>query len=68
MKVKKEFQEERKAQIYDILNGYLASQSLEYLADITKRDSLKIELKQRLNKTIRGKKVKDVFFSKYVLQ
>jgi flagellar basal body-associated protein FliL len=66
--IKKEFEETRKAQIYDILNGYLATQSLEYLADITKRDSLKIELKQRLNKAIKGKKIKDVFFSKYIVQ
>jgi flagellar basal body-associated protein FliL len=53
--VKKEFEETRKAQVYDVLNGYLSSQSFEYLSDITKRDSLKIQLKLLLNKSIKGK-------------
>ena len=66
--VKKEFEDTRKAQIYDIVNGYLASHTLEYLADIDKRDTLKIEMKQLLNKNIKGRKVKDVFFSKYIVQ
>ena len=65
---KKEFEEARKAQINDILTGYLASQTYEYLSDITKRDTLKMEMKQLLNKSIKGKKIRDVFFSRYVVQ
>jgi flagellar basal body-associated protein FliL len=65
---KKEFEESRKAQIYDILNQFLASRSIDELADIDKRDSLKIELRKTLNKEIAGQKIKNVFFSKFVVQ
>lgn len=66
--VKKEFEENRKAQLNDILSQYLASKTVEELADIDRRDSLKIDLKKLLNKEIGGKKVKNVFFSKFVVQ
>ncbi len=66
--VKKEFEDSRKAQIYDILNQFLASRSIDELADIERRDSLKIDMKKILNKEISGKKVKNVFFSKFVVQ
>jgi flagellar basal body-associated protein FliL len=65
---KKEFEDKRKAQIYDILNQFLATKSIDELADIDKRDSLKIDLKKTLNKEIFGKKIKNVFFSKFVVQ
>jgi len=65
---KKEMEESRKAQINDILIQYLSSKSVDELADIDKRDSLKIDLKKTLNKEIAGKKIKDVFFSKFVVQ
>ena len=66
--VKKEFEESRKAQIYDILSQYLANRSVDQLADIEQRDSLKIDLKKTLNKEIAGNKIKNVFFSKFVVQ
>jgi flagellar basal body-associated protein FliL len=65
---KKEFEESRKAQINDILTQFLANRSIDELADIDKRDSLKIELRKTLNKEIAGKKIKNVFFSKFVVQ
>ncbi len=66
--IKKEFEVNRKAQLYDILNQFLATKSIDELADIDKRDSIKIDLKNVLNKEINGNKIKNVFFSKFVVQ
>jgi|AMZC01.1.fsa_nt_AMZC01005181.1_2 flagellar FliL protein len=66
--VKKEFEEGRKAQLNDILSQYLASKTIDELVDIDRRDSIKLDLKKILNKEIGGKKVKNIFFSKFVVQ
>lgn len=66
--IRKEFEANRKAQLYDILNQFLATKSIDELADIDKRDSIKIDLKNVLNKEINGNKIKNVFFSKFVVQ
>jgi flagellar protein FliL len=67
-KFKKEIEEGREAQINGLINQFLSSKTTDELIEIERRDTLRIELKEILNKEIPGNKIKNVFFSKFVVQ
>ena len=60
--------EKNKPLIRDALISLFSSKELEKLADISYRDSLKLEIKEGVNRQLRDSVVTQVVFSSYVLQ
>ena len=60
--------EKNKPLIRDALISLLSSKELDKLADIAYRDSLKMEIKDNVNRQMRDSAVTQVVFSSYVLQ
>jgi flagellar protein FliL len=60
--------EKNKPLIRDALISLLSSKDMEKLADISYRDSLKIEIREGVNRQMRDSVVSQVVFSSYVLQ
>jgi flagellar basal body-associated protein FliL len=60
--------EKRDVQIHDSIIGILTSRTLPELDDPSLRDSLKIEIKEGINKDLTTGKVLNVYFSKFIIQ
>jgi len=60
--------EKRDVQIHDSIIGILTSKTLPELDDGRSRDSLKIQIKQEIDKDITTGKVLNVYFSKFIIQ
>lgn len=60
--------EGRDAELRDAILTVLGGKTVNELADIARRDSLKMELKQTVGALVPGGKVSDVFFPQYVIQ
>ncbi|MCL5035334.1 MAG: flagellar basal body-associated FliL family protein [Bacteroidetes bacterium] len=60
--------QKRTVQIHDAIINILTSKTLPELDDINSRDSLKVEIKQKLNKDLTTGSVLNVYFSKFIIQ
>jgi flagellar FliL protein len=60
--------EKKDVVVRDVLNTILASKSVEFLDDQTKREGLRKEIKDSLKKAIRPEKISQVYFSKFIIQ
>lgn len=58
----------RDPELRDVVIRHLGSKSVETLADITRRDSIKVELKAALVERFGKKSVRDVYFPQFVIQ
>lgn len=58
----------RDPELRDVVIRSLGSKTVEHLADITRRDSLKLELKAALGERFGRKRVLDVYFPQFVIQ
>lgn len=59
---------EREALVKDIIVTSLSSKTVENLTQMGFKDSLKIELKSKLKSKLRSFTIKDVYFTKYIIQ
>jgi flagellar FliL protein len=59
---------EREALVKDIIVTSLSSKSIENLTAMGYKDSLKVELKTKLNAKLHGLNIKDIYFTKYIIQ
>lgn len=59
---------ERDAEVRDILLGVLGSKTVEELANMAARDSLKHELRTNLQKAFGRRAIKNVYFPQFVIQ
>ncbi len=60
--------EKRDVQIHDAIIGILTSMTLPQLDDTSSRDSLKVEIRNRINKDLNTGSVLNVYFSKFIIQ
>jgi flagellar protein FliL len=60
--------EKNKPLIRDALISLLSSKHLDQLANVAYRDSLKLEIKEAINKQMKSNPIDNVVFSGYVLQ
>jgi flagellar basal body-associated protein FliL len=60
--------EEYRTPLVDAALGVLGATPLDDLLDHTKRDALKTELRRRLNATVGGEPIAQVFFTEFVIQ
>ena len=60
--------EKRDVQIHDSIIGILTSKTLPELDDMNTRDSLKVEIKRKINSDLVSGKVLNVYFSKFIIQ
>jgi flagellar protein FliL len=60
--------EKKDVVVRDVLNTILASKSVEALDDQTKREGLRKEIRDSLQKSIRPEKITQVYFSKFIIQ
>lgn len=58
----------QEARLRDVLLSVLAAKSIEELADIAQRDTLKKELLESIRSTVSGVTVTEIYFPQYVLQ
>ncbi|MDP4191558.1 MAG: flagellar basal body-associated FliL family protein [Bacteroidota bacterium] len=59
---------EREALVKDVIVTSLSSKSIENLTAMGYKDSLKVELKTKLNAKLHGLNIKDIYFTKYIIQ
>jgi flagellar protein FliL len=52
----------------DVVVSVMSSKALEKLANIAYRDTLRLEITQRVNKLMPSVKINTIYFSKYILQ
>ncbi|MGE5314761.1 MAG: flagellar basal body-associated protein FliL [Acidobacteriota bacterium] len=60
--------EKKDVVVRDVLNTVLASKTVEALDDQTRREDLRREIRDSLQKFIRPEKVSQVYFSKFIIQ
>ncbi len=60
--------EQKEVQTRDILNSILTSKGLEELTSPQFKDVLKNEMQQKLNLTLSKGKIKNIYFSKFIIQ
>ena len=60
--------EKKDVVVRDVLNTILASKTVEALDDQTKREALRREIRDSLQKSIRPEKISQVYFSKFIIQ
>jgi len=60
--------EKKDVVVRDVLNTILAAKTVEILDDQTKREALRKEIRDSLQKSIRPEKVSQVYFSKFIIQ
>ncbi|MCL4539911.1 MAG: flagellar basal body-associated FliL family protein [Bacteroidetes bacterium] len=60
--------QKRTVQIHDAIINILTSKTLPELDDISSRDSLKVEIKRKLNQDLTTGSVLNVYFSKFIIQ
>lgn len=60
--------EQKEVQVRDILNTILASKGLDELTVPQFKESLRKEITDRVNGTLRSGKVRNVYFSKFIIQ
>jgi flagellar FliL protein len=60
--------EKRDVQIHDSIINILTSKTLPDLDDNNSRDSLKVEIKGKINKDLVTGRVLNVYFSKFIIQ
>lgn len=60
--------EKRDVQIHDSIINILTSKTLPDLDDNNSRDSLKVEIKGKINKDLVSGRVLNVYFSKFIIQ
>ncbi len=60
--------EKRDVQIHDSIIGILTSKTLPELDETSTRDSLKVSIKDRINKDLVTGSIVNVYFSKFIIQ
>lgn len=60
--------EERKALVQDIVNNSISNKTIETLTQTGYKDSLKTELKKAFKSRLPKTPVRDVYFTKYIIQ
>ncbi len=60
--------EKKDVVVRDVLNTILAGKTVEWLDDQTKREGLRKEIRDSLQKSIRPEKISQVYFSKFIIQ
>jgi len=60
--------EKREIQVRDMLNTILSSKGLEDLVNVQTRDSLRSEIASKVGPLVKGGKLTNVFFSKFIIQ
>jgi flagellar protein FliL len=58
----------KEVQVRDVLNTVLTEKTLPQLIDITQREQLRTEIAQKLGVLITVGKVKNIYFSKFIIQ
>lgn len=58
----------RDAEVRDVLLGVLGSKTVAELAEVTGRDSLRAELRDRLSTMVKGNAIQQVYFPQFVIQ
>lgn len=64
----KKIMEEKAVILKDIVINNLARKTVSELSDVTKRDSLKIQIVQNIEAKIPNVKINDLYFSKFIIQ
>lgn len=60
--------EKKEMAVRDLLNSVLTSKTMEQLVDVTKREGLREEIAVRTRELVDRGKLRDVYFSKYIVQ
>lgn len=60
--------EEKQVIVKDAILGVLSSKNVNQLSSTTYRDTLKIEIIKKLSAQMPGSKVKNIYFSKFIIQ
>lgn len=60
--------EKKDVLVRDVLNTILASKTVETLDDQTRREALRREIRDSLQKSVRPEKISQVYFSKFIIQ
>jgi flagellar protein FliL len=60
--------ESREVQVRDILNTILTAKGLDELTNVRLRDSLRVEIAQKVSALVRGGTLRNVYFSKFIIQ
>ena len=60
--------EKKELQVRDILNSILTSKSISELVDVSQREALRGEIAKNVGALLRSGKMKNVYFSKYIIQ
>ncbi|MDH3252396.1 MAG: flagellar basal body-associated FliL family protein [Ignavibacteria bacterium] len=60
--------ESREMQVRDILNTILTAKGLDELTNVQLRDSLRVEIAQKVAALVRGGTLRNVYFSKFIIQ
>ena len=58
----------KEVQVRDILNTVLTSKSLTELVDVAQREQLRVEINKKLVDVVSSGKVKNIYFSKFIIQ
>lgn len=59
---------QKEVQVRDVLNTILTSKTLLELVDVTKREALRTEIAKKTTALLKNGVVKNVYFSKYIIQ
>jgi flagellar FliL protein len=60
--------EKKEVQVRDLLNTILASRGLDQLIDSRQKESLRQEISEKTGAMLKSGKLKNVYFSKYIIQ
>jgi flagellar protein FliL len=60
--------EKKELQVRDVLNSILTGKSIVELVDVTQREALRTEISKGISALLKTGKMKNVYFSKYIIQ
>ena len=60
--------EKKEVQVRDLLNSILTSKGLNELVSIEQRELLRIEISKKVGELLKSGKLRNVYFSKFIIQ
>jgi flagellar protein FliL len=58
----------KEVRVRDVLNSILTGKSLDELVDVKRREDLRAEIAEQISKVLSSGKLRDVYFSKFIIQ